>query len=125
VFLARDSNFGPTTCSVQYTITPQANRLFTASVKITNTGSQPVNNFSLRFELAQGQAIQGVVQANAVQSGGSSNGRDVTISPAAFQQHDIPPGGSFTPAFAATYDGLVNQIPPNFKLNGKRCSSNH
>jgi len=39
--------------------------------------------------------------------------------------NSIPAHASITPTFVASFDGNLNTIPPNFKLNGKRCDSNH
>jgi hypothetical protein len=112
-------------CTVQYTVTPLDSTHYKGSIRITNNLNAPVNNFNLSWELAQGQRIQRVTVATFVQSG-NHNGLNLQTRAAGFGNPvSIPAHGSITPTYIATYDGFLNSIPPNFKLNGKRCDSNH
>jgi len=112
-------------CTVQYTVTPLDSTHYKGSIRITNNLNAPVNNFNLSWELAQGQRIQRVTVATFVQSG-NHNGLNLQTRAAGFGNPvSIPAHGSITPTYIATYDGFLNTIPPNFKLNGRRCDSNH
>ena len=70
-------------------------------------------------------AAQRTTGATFVQSGGH-NGLNMQTRAAGFgNPMTIPAHGSITPTFTATYDGVLNTTPPNFRLNGRRCDSNH
>jgi hypothetical protein len=112
-------------CTVQYTTSSVDATHYKGTIRITNNLDAPVNNFNLTWELAQGQRIQRVTVATFVQSG-NHNGLNLQTRAAGFGNPvSIPAHGSITPTYIATYDGFLNSIPPNFKLNGKRCDSNH
>jgi hypothetical protein len=118
VFLTRDSKFPATACQVTYTIEPVSNNLFEANLAITNTSSTAVDGWTTNFELSQGQRV---VDSDGIfirQSG--SNGMNITGTSSLFTG-DIAPNQTVHASFTATFDGLVNQKPPNFSLNGHRC----
>jgi len=114
-------------CSVQYTISAVDSTHYKGTIKITNNLNTTVNNFNLTFELAQGQRIQQPVTVATFVQSGNLNGLNLqTKASGVFgNPNSIPAHGSITPTFIASYDGNLNTIPPNFKLNGKRCDSNH
>jgi hypothetical protein len=114
-------------CTVQYTITPVNATTYKGTIKITNNLNVSVNNFNLSFELAQGQRIQQPVTVAAFSQSSTNNGLNLNAF-ASFvigNPVNIPAHSSITPTYTASYDGNLNSIPPNFKLNGRRCESNH
>ena len=114
-------------CTVQYTITPVNATTYKGTIKITNNLNTTVNNFNLTWELAQGQRIQQPVTVATFVQSSTNNGLNLqTRASGVFgNPNSIPAHGSITPTYTASYDGNLNTIPPNFKLNGKRCDSNH
>jgi hypothetical protein len=100
---------------------------YKGTIKITNNLNVSVNNFNLSFELAQGQRIQQPVTVAAFSQSSTNNGLNLNAF-ASFvigNPVSIPAHSSITPTYTASYDGNLNSIPPNFKLNGRRCVSNH
>jgi hypothetical protein len=114
-------------CSVNYTISAVDATHYKGTIKITNNLNTAVNNFDLTFELAQGQRIQQPVTVAAFVQSGNNNGLNLQAKASGVfgNPFSIPAHGSITPTYTASYDGNLNTIPPNFKLNGKRCDSNH
>ena len=114
-------------CTVQYTITPVNATTYKGTIKITNNLNTTVNNFNLTWELAQGQRIQQPVTVATFVQSGTNNGLNLqTRASGVFgNPSSIGAHSSITPTYTASYDGNLNTIPPNFKLNGKRCDSNH
>jgi hypothetical protein len=120
VFLTADDDLPATTCSVSYTVVPTGGRSFQARLTVKNTGNRPVDGWTLRFELANGQVIRGDFGATAHQSR-AANGRDVTIT-SGRSNGRITPGATVSGiGFFASFDGTANAEPPNFSLNGHRC----
>jgi peroxidase len=113
-------------CTVQYTISPVDATHYKGTIKITNNLNTAVNNFNLTWELAQGQRIQQPVTVATFVQSGDHNGLNLQAKAFGFGNPvNIPAHSSITPTYTASYDGILNTIPPNFKLNGKRCDSNH
>ena len=114
-------------CTVNYSISAVNSTSFKGTIKITNNLNTTVNNFNLTFELAQGQRLTGPVTVATFVESGNNNGLNwqAKASGVFGNPNSIPAHGSITPTFIASYDGNLNTIPPNFKLNGKRCDSNH
>jgi hypothetical protein len=63
--------------------------------------------------------VQNTLGLETTQSG--SNGMNWT-GKNGFANGHINANGSVTATFTASWDGLVNQKPPNFTLNGNRCT---
>src|SRR5262249_45364797 len=80
VFLVADHDLPAATCSVNYTIDRTGARTFAATIKVTNNTSQTINGWTLRYQYYQGQAIEMVADATFSQSGGDTNGRNVTAT---------------------------------------------
>jgi hypothetical protein len=121
VFLAPDASLpNPTAnCDVTYSITNTSSTQFKANLTIKNTTNTAINGWTLKFELAQGQKVQNTLGLETTQSG--SNGMNWT-GKNGFANGHINANGSVTATFTASWDGLVNQKPPNFTLNGNRCT---
>jgi hypothetical protein len=106
----------PSACAVTYRVTTSWPGNYQTEFKVTNTGSVPLNNWTLRFFNANGQNIydlwQGVIDLQedghvAVQSD-STNAR-------------LNPGQTATFGFNATR-GSINNAPALFNLNSVNCS---
>jgi hypothetical protein len=121
VFLAPDASLpNPTNCTVTYSITPLSTHLFQANLAIANTSTTAVDGWTTNFELSQGQRV--VASAGTVINQTGSNGMNVTARSPLLFNDDIAPNQTVHASFTATWDGLVNHKPPNFSLNGQRCS---
>jgi alpha-L-arabinofuranosidase len=103
-------------CSVHYAITNQWQGGFGASLTITNTGTTPINGWSLKFSFPNGQTITQLWGGSYTQSGDA-----VTITNVSYNG-TIPAGGTLTspPGFNGTWNG-TNAAPTAFTLNGSAC----
>ncbi|HEX6471760.1 MAG TPA: peroxidase family protein [Streptosporangiaceae bacterium] len=110
----------PTSCRVRYAVKRQWGRRsggFDATIKITNTGTRPINGWTLRFAFPDGQRIARVWEGSADQ-----DGVDVPIVNAAADAA-IPPGRTMDEmAFRGTWHG-ENAGPAGFSLNTTQCST--
>src|SRR5262249_5794847 len=121
IFEAEDADLPATTCQITYTISNVANGTFRGNLAIKNTSNQTIVGWTARFELSQGQILQQPV-AGAVFTQSGSNSMNKTASNV-FGNAVIQPGQTISGiSFAATWDNEVNQEPPNFTLNGRRCA---
>jgi hypothetical protein len=119
VFLNRDSRLPATTCHVTYTISRTTNHTFRANLAITNTSTTAVDRWTTRFELSQGQRLISDQGIDIRQSG--SFGMNWTGRSEPFND-DIAPNQTVHASVTASWDGQVNQKPPNVSLNGNRCA---
>jgi glucuronoarabinoxylan endo-1,4-beta-xylanase len=88
---------------------------FTANLTVTNTGTAPVNGWSLVFTLPSGQTITSGWNATYAATSGQVTARNMSFNAA------IPPGGSVDFGFQASHTG--NTSPPgSFTLNGAACT---
>lgn len=101
-------------CKVNYTITNQWAGGFQADVKINNTGTSTINNWTLGWSFANGQTITQVWSATYTQSGASVSASNLSYNAS------IPAGGSQGFGFTAN-SGSTNSIPSAFTVNGVAC----
>lgn len=101
-------------CKVTYNASTW-NTGFTASVRITNTGTTTLNGWSLGFSFANGQKVQQGWSADWTQSGTT-----VTAKNAAWNG-TLAPGQSADIGFNGSHSG-TNANPTTFTLNGAACS---
>jgi Cellulose binding domain len=108
----------PATCRVNYTTTATWPGHFQINMRITNTGSTPINRWQLKWSFANGQAVEG----------GGWNGvfaqddRKVTVNNASWNGA-IPPGGSLDGVgFNATVPGAANARPVALNVNTTNCT---
>jgi len=87
----------------------------TNNITITNTGSSPINGWSLRFTAAAGQTITSGWNATYSPTSGQ-----VTATNAGYNGN-IAPGGSVTIGYQASHNGNT-AAPSGFSLNGAACS---
>ena len=84
-------------------------------MKVTNTGTTPVNGWQLAWSYANGQVITQSWGATYAQSGAA-----VTMTNASYTA-SIPAGGTVTFGFLSNWNG-TNTAPAAFTLNGTRCA---
>jgi acetylxylan esterase len=87
----------------------------TANITITNTGSTPVNGWSLRFTLPAGQVITSSWNAGYAPTSGQVTAGNLSYNAA------IAPGASVGTGFQANHTGDAAR-PPAFTLNGTTCA---
>jgi endoglucanase len=105
-------------CRVLYTISPQNTSAFGAAIAIQNTGSAPINNWSLTWAFANGQTVTSLWNGMETQSG--ANVKVVNES----YNGTIAPGATYSGVgFNGTWNGVTNAAPTSFAINGTTCSS--
>jgi glucose/arabinose dehydrogenase len=87
----------------------------TVDLTVTNTGSTPVNGWSLEFTLAPGQTVTSDWNTDLTQLSNT-----VTATNAAHNA-TIAPGASVTLGYLASHTGDAS-APPRFMLNGDACA---
>jgi len=102
------------TCKVSYTANSWNNG-FTASVKVTNTGTTALSGWTLGFSFANGQKVTQGWSADWSQSGTA-----VTAKNAAWNG-SLGAGQSVDIGFNGSHTG-TNNNPTSFTLNGATCS---
>ncbi|MDG6104136.1 cellulase family glycosylhydrolase [Dactylosporangium aurantiacum] len=102
-------------CKVTYTVTNQWPGGFQGDVKVTNTGSTPVNGWRLAWTWPNGQVLTQAWGATYAQSGAA-----VTMTNESYTAN-IPAGGTVTFGFLSNWTGS-NTAPAAFTLNGTRCA---
>ncbi|WP_310773860.1 cellulose binding domain-containing protein [Mycobacterium sp. Z3061] len=95
-----------------YTPTSRWDSGFVADLKITNTGTAPVTNWNLQFDLPADESITGAWSGQLAHSG-----THYTVTPESWTQ-TIAPGGSVTVGIQATQTGAYAG-PTNLLLNGQ------
>jgi poly(hydroxyalkanoate) depolymerase family esterase len=105
------------TCQVHYSIVSQWPGNFQAGLSITNTGSNAINGWTLRFSFANGQVITLGWNGTFSQTGSAVSITNVAANAV------IPAGSALSvpPGFQATWSG-TNSPPDAFTLNGAACS---
>ncbi|OLF14399.1 esterase [Actinophytocola xinjiangensis] len=117
-FFALD-NSGPTPepgeCDVTATVNAW-NTGLTENITLTNTGTDPINQWSLVFTLPNGQTIASGWNATYTPTSGQVTARNVSHNAA------IAPNASITIGFQATHTGNTG-TPASFALNGTTCTT--
>ncbi|MBX6384822.1 MAG: cellulose binding domain-containing protein, partial [Microbispora sp.] len=88
---------------------------FTADVTITNTGTAPVNGWTVTWTWPGNQQVTNAWNATVTQSGTQVTARNVSYN------STIPAGGSTNFGFQGVYSGS-NPNPTAFALNGTACT---
>ncbi|WP_425247030.1 cellulase family glycosylhydrolase [Streptomyces sp. NEAU-NA10] len=102
-------------CSVGYRVVGEWPGGFQGEIALRNTGTAPVNGWTLAFSFADGQTISNMWGGTPSQNGGA-----VSVTPASYTS-TIPAGGSVTLGFIAA-KGATNTAPAAFTLNGTACA---
>jgi hypothetical protein len=113
---------GVTSCRAQYEVTSKSVGRFTAVLTVTNTGSTPVNGWTLRWRYPGanadtpaprlGDGWNATVSSDASGTGTATSGEGSRV---------IPAGASTTIGFVGTSSGGALAEPTGFTLNGKAC----
>jgi acetylxylan esterase len=106
---------GTGACRVTATVNAWSTGL-TESITVSNTGSTPVNGWSLSFTLPAGQTITSGWNATYAPASGAVTAKNVSYNAA------IPVGGSVSIGFQATHTGNTG-TPAGFTLNGAACGA--
>ncbi|WP_312882181.1 extracellular catalytic domain type 1 short-chain-length polyhydroxyalkanoate depolymerase [Actinomadura alba] len=104
----------PGACRVTYTVNAW-NTGLTTGITIANTGSAPINGWSLVFTLPGGQTITSGWNATYAPASGQVTARN------AGHNATIPANGSVGIGFQATHTGNTGK-PSSFTLNGAACA---
>ncbi|MFB4282256.1 PQQ-dependent sugar dehydrogenase [Nonomuraea sp. MTCD27] len=104
------------TCRIAYTTQTWGGGM-TVDLTITNTGSTPINGWTLRFPLARGQSVISDWNTDLTQSG------DMITAVNATHNGAIAPGGSVTMGYLARHTGDAS-LPSRFSLNRDACAVN-
>ncbi|GAA2895542.1 hypothetical protein Acy02nite_25440 [Actinoplanes cyaneus] len=102
-------------CRVGYGVNAW-NTGFTASVTVTNTGTTPINGWTLAFTLPSGQTVTSAWNATVTPAAGAVTARNVSYN------GTIAAGASTTFGFQATHTGST-AAPAAFTLNGATCTT--
>ncbi|MFC5008597.1 cellulase family glycosylhydrolase [Dactylosporangium cerinum] len=103
------------TCKVVYSVAGQWPGGFQGDVKVTNTGTTPVNGWNLAWSFPNGQVLTQAWGATYAQSGAAVTATSVSYTA------NIPAGGTVSFGFLANWNG-TNAVPAAFTLNGTRCA---
>ncbi|MEO3890720.1 PQQ-dependent sugar dehydrogenase [Nonomuraea sp. B5E05] len=87
----------------------------TVDLTVTNTGTTPIDGWTLRFPLPRGQSIVSDWNTDLTQSG------DIVIAVNAGHNASIAPGGSVTLGYLANHTGDTS-LPSRFSLNRDTCA---
>jgi hypothetical protein len=103
-------------CHVTYSVTNQWNVGFGTAITIKNTGSTPINGWSLTWTWAGNQQITQAWNSNYTQAGASATLTNANWNPT------IAPGATLSGmGFNASYSG-TNTAPTAFRVNGTLCN---
>ncbi|MBI2697715.1 cellulose binding domain-containing protein [Mycobacterium gordonae] len=98
--------------SAVYTATSQWNSGFTGNYALTNTGTTPLSNWNLQFDLPANESITNLWNGQVTQTGSH-----YTVTPASYNG-TIAPGGSVNVGFQASQTGSYG-APTNLLVNGQ------
>lgn len=104
----------PAACTVAYRVDAQWGTGFVTTVTVTNTGTAPIDGWTLGWTWAGTQQVTNAWNATVSQSGTT-----VTAENASWNRR-IAPGASVNFGFQGTYQGS-NPAPAEFTLNGAAC----
>jgi O-glycosyl hydrolase len=107
---------GGGTCKVTYATQSQWAGGFVAGVTIANTGSSPINGWTLKFTFPGDQKITNAWNGNQTQSG-----ENVTITNVSYNG-TIAPGGNTSLGFQGTWTNS-DAVPAAFTVNGTACTT--
>ncbi|HEX6685492.1 MAG TPA: PHB depolymerase family esterase [Candidatus Limnocylindrales bacterium] len=100
-------------CRIGYQVNPW-NTGLTANITITNTGTAPINGWSLVFTLPAGQVVTSTWNATITPTSGQVTARNLGYNAV------VSPGQSTGMGFNANHAGNTGR-PPSFTLNGNPC----
>ncbi|WP_151770327.1 PQQ-dependent sugar dehydrogenase [Streptomyces abyssomicinicus] len=101
-------------CKVDVKKTAWGNGM-TVDLTVTNTGTTPIDGWSLQFALPYGQTVTSDWNTDMTNLG------DIYTAPDADHNASIPPGGSVTLGYLVTHTGDA-ATPGRFRLNETACA---
>lgn len=105
----------PAACTVTYRVDSQWGDGFTASVTLTNTGSAPIDGWTVGWTYAGNQRVTNWWNTVVSQQDAVVTARNVSWNAT------VAPGGSVGFGFNGSYSG-TNPAPTAFTLNGAPCA---
>ena len=105
-------------CSILYTVTAQSPTAFGGGFVIGNTGTTAWTSWTLTWTFANGQTISSFWNGLETQSGGN-----VTVASESYNGAVAPGGFATNIGFNGVWNGVSNQIPATFSINGTACSA--
>ncbi|MGN9789398.1 PQQ-dependent sugar dehydrogenase [Nonomuraea sp. ZG12] len=102
------------TCRIEQTTRTWGGGM-TVDLTITNTGTTPINGWTLRFSLTQGQTIISDWNTDLTQGG------DIVTAANAGHNGSIAPGQSVTMGYLASHTGNAS-LPSRYSLNRDACA---
>ncbi|MER6344730.1 cellulase family glycosylhydrolase [Streptomyces sp. NPDC001595] len=112
----KDTGTPGTTCSVGYRVTNEWPGGFQGEITLRNTGTAPINGWTLAFTFANSQTITNMWGGTPTQTGAA-----VKVAAASWTS-TIPAAGSTTIGFTGTRT-TTNTAPTTFTLNGTTCAT--
>jgi hypothetical protein len=110
------SGGGGSGCHVGYSIVNSWPGGFQAAITIQNTSSTAWSSWSMTWNFANDQTINGLWNGAATQSGGNVTVRNYGYN------GTIPAGGSYNGVgFTGTWNNATNAVPTSFAINGTAC----
>ncbi|MEU0056643.1 cellulase family glycosylhydrolase [Streptomyces sp. NPDC006334] len=103
-------------CSVRYRVLGEWPGGFQGEIALRNTGTAPVDGWTLRFAFPDGQTVSSMWGGTPTQTGGA-----VSVAAASYTSA-VPAGGSVTVGFIGA-KGAANTAPTAFTLNGSACTT--
>ncbi|WP_051452196.1 cellulase family glycosylhydrolase [Actinospica robiniae] len=107
---------GKSSATCTYSVTNSWSGGFQAQVVVADTGTAPINGYTLAWTFPGDQKINNMWGGTYTQSGEA-----VSVTPASYTA-DIPAGSSATIGFTGTYTSS-DTSPTSFTLNGAACSA--
>lgn len=104
----------PSTCKVTYALQSQWSGGFVAAVTISDTGSSPINAWTLAFNFPGDQQVTNSWNATVSQTGAAVTARNLSWNAG------IPAGGSVTFGFQGTWTASLAS-PTDYSVNGLVC----
>ena len=96
---------------------PRGRATSRSNMAITNTGTTPINGWTMRYEFANGQRVTQLWNGRVSQSGAR-----VSVANESWNG-TLNPGQTLDGVgFNATFDNTTNAKPPNFSINNRRCT---
>jgi hypothetical protein len=105
-------------CSILYTVTAQSPTTFGGAFTIGNTGTTAWTSWTLTWAFANGQTISSFWNGLETQSGAN-----VTVGSESYNGAVAPGGFATNIGFNGVWNGVTNQIPTSFAINGTVCSA--
>jgi hypothetical protein len=105
-------------CSILYTVTAQSPTTFGGAFVLGNTGTTAWTSWTLTWAFANGQTISSFWNGLETQSGSN-----VTVASESYNSAVAPGGFATNIGFNGIWNGVTNQIPKSFAINGMVCSA--